>query len=196
MIQRDRRTSEDHPTPPDIDLVRSAQAGSLEAFTALYRRYLPLVYNRVRYRVPAMHAEDVTQEVFMAVVKSLKTYKGRAAFSTWLRTLTDRCIAQYYRRRKNVGVMVDIDQAETNPEMGAGLRVETDVDALHDRIMLQKALRVLPAHYREIILLRFAEGLPFDEIAQLRGQSLEATKSLYRRAIAALRKQLEKQSNA
>jgi DNA-directed RNA polymerase specialized sigma24 family protein len=52
--------------------------------------------------------------------------------------------------------------------------------------MLQQGMEELPENYQEIILLRFADGLTFAEIADSRGQSLEAAKSLYRRAIQAL----------
>ena len=51
-------------------------------------------------------------------------------------------------------------------------------------------MQQLPEHYQEIVLMRFADGLTFTQIAQERGQSLEATKSLYRRAIQALRQQM------
>jgi RNA polymerase sigma-70 factor (ECF subfamily) len=58
-----------------------------------------------------------------------------------------------------------------------------------ERIHLQGALNEVPEHYREVVLLRFAEGLSFKEIAGVQGASLEATKSLFRRAIAALKTQ-------
>ncbi|MBN2306085.1 MAG: sigma-70 family RNA polymerase sigma factor, partial [Anaerolineae bacterium] len=53
--------------------------------------------------------------------------------------------------------------------------------------LVQLALNDLPEHYQDVILLRFADGLTFAEIAEQRGQSLEAVKSSYRRAIQALR---------
>jgi len=62
---------------------------------------------------------------------------------------------------------------------------------MEERIYIQRALQQLPENYREIILLRFAEDLQFNEIADLTNQNLEATKSLFRRAIAALRTHLE-----
>jgi RNA polymerase sigma-70 factor (ECF subfamily) len=55
---------------------------------------------------------------------------------------------------------------------------------------VRQALLRLPERYREVLLLRFAEGLPFQEVAQVLELSLEATKSLYRRAVAAAHKEL------
>jgi RNA polymerase sigma-70 factor (ECF subfamily) len=62
---------------------------------------------------------------------------------------------------------------------------------MEERMSIQSALQKLPENYREIILLRFAEDLQFNEIAELTDQNLEATKSLFRRAIAALREHLD-----
>jgi DNA-directed RNA polymerase specialized sigma24 family protein len=73
------------------------------------------------------------------------------------------------------------------------LAVESEISPdgnLDDAIVIRKAMRALPDDYQDILLLRFAEGLQFNQIAQMRGQSLEATKSLFRRAIAALRRQM------
>lgn len=190
MIQEKTETSANPEVTSDKELVQLAQRGSLEAFTMLYRRYLPVVYNRVRYRIPAADVEDVTQEVFITLVKALRSFRGAAKFSTWLRTLTNRRIADYYRKRARAEVHLDVGLSEADARLSPDLSVAPDTATVDDRVLLQKALRALPEHYREVLLLRFAEGLPFGEIAEQRGQTLEATKSLYRRAIAALRDQV------
>lgn len=177
-------------TPSDEDLARLAQQGSVEAFTTLYERYLPLVYKRVRYTIPERDVEDITQDIFIAVMRSLKGYKGDALFSTWLRTLTKRRIADYYRRDDKGKANLDVDLSDADqlmPDKVAG----SGISKMDDRIILRKALRALPEDYQDILHLRFGEGLQFNEIARLRGQSLEAVKSLFRRAVSALRKQME-----
>jgi RNA polymerase sigma factor (sigma-70 family) len=63
---------------------------------------------------------------------------------------------------------------------------------LEDRMIMQHALKQLPASYQDVLILRFAEDLQFNQIAEVTGQSLEATKSLFRRAVAALKNQLGK----
>jgi len=80
-----------------------------------------------------------------------------------------------------------MDLGEADDVIG---EAEASPGSLDDAIAIRKAMRALPEDYQDIVLLRFAEGLQFNEIAQLRGQSLEATKSLFRRAIAALRRQM------
>ena len=84
-----------HTLPSDKELILKAKQGSLEAFTLLYERYLPKVYNRVRFSIPEQDIEDVTQEVFLAVIKSIGSFRGEAQFGTWLRTVTTRQIADY-----------------------------------------------------------------------------------------------------
>ncbi len=161
----------------------------MEAFTALYERYLPIVYKRVQFVIPEEDVDDVTQEVFIAVVKSLKSFRYEARFSTWLRTLVNRQVADYYRGRHPHEPSLN-ELTDPEPEHHHILGVMDHIDKLDDRIILRQALRQLPEHYRDVILLRFAEGLQFEEIARVQGQSLDATKSLFRRAIASLQNQM------
>ena len=102
----------------DSALVRLAQQGNRDAFSGLYERYLPMVYKRVRYAVPERDVEDVTQDIFMAVLRSLKGFKGDALFSTWLRTLTKRRIADYYRRKNPAEHELDVDLGEADDLIG------------------------------------------------------------------------------
>lgn len=194
MFRDNPKTLAEPSTQSDEELVLAAQQGDLDAFNVLYERYLPMVYNRVRFTVPETDVEDVTQEIFIGVIRSLKSFKGDAQFSTWLRTLTNRRVADYYRSRNPAETELGSDISDADPSL-EGLYVSANTGAIDDQIMLRRALRELPESYQDILMLRFVEGLQFNEIAEERGQSLEATKSLFRRAVAALRKQVE-QPNA
>ena len=175
----------DQSTPCDEELVRAAQEGLLEAFSNLYERYLPRVFRRVCCVIPEEDVEDVTQEIFIAVMKSLPSFRYESRFSTWLRTLVNRQVADYYRKRKTQEILLD-DMSGANPDRFLMLGRKDHEQGWDELIIVRRALSNLPEHYQEIILLRFVEGLQFNEIAEERGQSLEATKSLYRRAIATL----------
>jgi RNA polymerase sigma-70 factor, ECF subfamily len=173
------------------ELIGLAQQGVIEAFSRLYERFLPVVYNRVRYIVPAVDVEDVTQEVFIALLRSLEGFRGQSQFTTWLRTLTNRRVADYYRRRyRGEQGAVDADLSDIAPATDGNLRLPSYTAVADDEMILRQALQALPEHYREVLLLRFAEDMKFQEIARNQGQSLEATKSLFRRAVAALRHEL------
>lgn len=145
-----------------------------------------MVYNRVRYVTPEADVEDVTQEVFIAMLRSLPSFRGEAKFSTWLRTLTNNKVAEYYRRRsrKNEDKQVDLENAERSSDPSAA-------NSLEDRVTIRHALSKLPRPYREVLLLRYAEDMSFNEVADCLDKNLEATKSLHRRAISALKEVLE-----
>jgi RNA polymerase sigma-70 factor (ECF subfamily) len=179
----------------DDELVRTAQQGKLDSFTALYERYIPTVDRWVRYIIPEQDVEDVTQEIFIAVMRSLKSFRYESQFSTWLRTLVNRQVADYYRKNAAQRMHVELteiqENGETNPSGKSISHFISHSPDPDDTFMLRCALAELPDTYREIILLRFAEGLQFNEIAILTGKSLDAAKSLFRRAVATLREQME-----
>ncbi|MBE0672146.1 MAG: RNA polymerase sigma factor [Anaerolineales bacterium] len=173
--------------PSDELLIQHFKDGRKDAFDQLYYRHLPKVYKRVRYVVPENDVEDVTQEIFIAALHSLTSFRGDAKFGTWLRTLTNHKVAEFYRKRTRK------QEPPLSPLSDASAHTAGSTSkAMEERIYLQRALQNLPDNYKEIILLRFAEDLQFNEIAEMSNQNLEATKSLFRRAIAALRTQLEK----
>ena len=171
----------------DEHLIQQFVQGDLQAFDSLYHRHIRSVYNRVRYTVSETDVEDVTQEVFIAALRSLPSFRGEAQFSTWLRTLTNYKVAEYYRRRsrKKENMQVDLSHAERHSVHN------NNTSSMEDRITMRRALNKIPEQYREVILLRFAEGLQFNEMAELLKQNPEATKSLFRRAMSALRKTLD-----
>ena len=175
------------PSPNDSDeyLIQQFVQGNERAFDILYRRYVKSVYNRVRYVIPEADVEDVTQEVFIAALRSLSSFRGESKFSTWLRTLTNNKVAEYYRKRyrKKEPMLVDLVYAEQSSD-------HSNVSLLEDCIALQRALNYLPSQYREVILLRFAEDMQFKDIAEQLGQNLEASKSLFRRAMSTLRERM------
>lgn len=175
--------------PSDEELARSAQTGVQDAFVLLYERYFPSVYARARFKIPEDDVEDVTQEVFIAVLKSLGSYKCQSKFSTWIWTITNRKIADYYRLRK----IKPTEQSEYEDSVIHNLSNQTanDEDQRDDLAIIQHALCKLPKNYQEILLMRFADNLPFNDIARQNGQSLEATKSLFRRSMTALTKEME-----
>ncbi len=168
------------------DLALRAKQGDREAFMTLYSLYLNKVYSRVKSRVPIQDVEDVVQDIFVAVIRSLAGFEQRSHFGTWLYTIVNRQIADFYRKRarRTFGKdrTVTMEDAERIADPAAASR-----DRLDDIALLQQALHALPEHYQEVIYMRYVDKLSFAEIAQRRQQTLEAVKSLYRRAIEALR---------
>lgn len=167
------------------DLVQKAQMGNEDAFATLYDHFYPLIHRRVWHLVPPQDAEDVTQEVFIAMVKSLGSFRGESKFSTWLSALTNYQVANYYRRREHQITKLTENQDIHNDDLPLP---DHNQDPRHQEevIALRRGLAALPEHYREILLLRFVEGMQFDEIAGEIDKTLDAAKSLFRRALQAL----------
>jgi RNA polymerase sigma-70 factor, ECF subfamily len=174
------------PNVSDEHLVQQFVQGDLLAFDSLYNRHVRTVYGRVRYAVPAMDVEDVVQDIFLAVIGSLANFRGEAQFNTWLNALINHKVIEYYRKcsRKKETMQVDLIEAEECSD-------QSSMSSLEDLIVLQNALNNLPDQYREVILLRFAVGLQFNDIALCLNKSLESTKSFFRRAMVALKENIE-----
>jgi RNA polymerase sigma-70 factor, ECF subfamily len=172
----------------DAQLASQAQQGNRDAFLTLYNRYLNKVYNRVRSRVPVQDVEDVVQEIFIAAIRSLKGFEQRSQFSTWLYTITNRQIAEFYRKRQRT---INEDQSVSLEDIERTMPTsEHNREQLDEQMLVQRALDALPEHYREVIFMRIIDQCPFAEIAVRRGQSVDAVKSLYRRAIHAIYEQV------
>jgi RNA polymerase sigma-70 factor (ECF subfamily) len=176
-------------SPTDEELIRLAQTGKQDAFILLYERYFPNVLARVRFKIPENDVEDVTQEIFIAVLKSLGSFKGQSKFNTWIWTITNRKIVDYYRSNKSrLTEQDDYEEVVTRNLSNHTASVDSYQD---DLAAIQHALGTLPQNYQNILLMRFVDEMPFNEIALQNGQSLEATKSLFRRSVAALTKNME-----
>ena len=173
----------------DEELIRLINLGDQDAFNQLYTRHLPPVFNRVAYLIPKNDVEDVTQEIFIAMTRSLKSFRGASKFSTWLRVITNRQISNYYRKNKKhlQDGNLDPDDSWVQQQVAPkSARRETQ----DHQIYIQQCLMDIPEHYREVVLLRFVDGLKFQEIADLQDRSLDAVKSTFRRAIETMQKDL------
>jgi RNA polymerase sigma-70 factor (ECF subfamily) len=177
----------EHPNSlSDETLAQMARAGDKAAFDMLCDRYLPVVYNRLRAKLPPEAVEDVTQQVFIGAVKGIKRYQERSSFRTWILSIARHKIADYYRSHSRQPEAVPFDLDPDGEAGGCEQR-----DAWEERALVRIALEQLPEHYQEILLLRFAEGMHFKKIAGTLEISLEAAKSRYRRAVAAIAVEME-----
>ena len=157
------------------DLALKAQGGDKEAIGALYDEFLPVVYRRVCTLVPLLDAEDVTQEIFISMVRSISNFRGDALFSTWLYNIVHRRVADYYRRNAE-----KLDQ----PEIDENIASDQTTIGLDNVLLLKQILNRLSYQQREIILLRIVDGLSFKEIAQKLEIELGAAKLRFYRAIS------------
>ena len=92
------------PEPPDVELVRRAKAGDLDAFEALTNRYEQRVYSlALRMLRQLEDAEDATQQTFLSALENLAGFRGEASFATWLLRIATHAALKIIRKRKGLG---------------------------------------------------------------------------------------------
>ncbi|MFG1947234.1 RNA polymerase sigma factor [Nonomuraea sp. NPDC048826] len=172
-------------------LVVRAQLGERAALAELVARWRVPVWTYVRRMLDAERADDVAQEVWLAVVRGLPRLREPDRFAPWLftiarRSVTDRLRGEYARAQA-------APAAETAIETVAGTAAEDPVEALVDRAALVEALSALPVPEREILVLFYLEDLPVDACASICRIPAGTVKSRLNRARRLLREHLEKE---
>ena len=166
--------------------------GDESALSHLIERYFNPIYRYVyRFVRTAAAAEDVVQETFIKVWKSARSLKEGATVKPWLYRIAHNTAIDYLRKKKqlNFSEMTQDAHAEA-------LFSDDTVDILEqtiareERAALTATIEALPAHYREVILLRGTENLSFEEISTIIDKPIATVRSLYRRGLLLLQKQL------
>jgi RNA polymerase sigma factor (sigma-70 family) len=151
----------------DVDeVVRRAQRGDPAAFTELFRRHRGDV-SRLVFRMlgPTADAEDVVQEVFLQVHRSLGEFRGQAKFTTWLHRVTVNVVLMVRRAARSRPVFAGEPVADTEPDSG----ILPDEDAArHARIAaFRRLLDRLPEKKRTVFVLHEIEGMSPAEISEM-----------------------------
>ncbi len=191
------RTGEEALTRSNVDrmsmLIDLAQAGDPAAWSELYRRHRGplLAYLLRRTQGNEALAEDLTQETFVRAMRSIRGYRWTGTdFSAWLVTIAKNLLKDHVRRRSSIAEVLVLEM----PEMDAGVRVESAViaafDGAADAARLAIAMTKLTAAQREMLRMRYWEGLTSEEISRLTGRRVGAVKTLGYRARVRLRKEL------
>jgi RNA polymerase sigma-70 factor (ECF subfamily) len=181
------------PVSIDVTIQRAAE-GDQSAWDTIVRTYWRKVFN-VAYRFVGTYdeAEDLTQEIFLKVFRSLATFDRRANFQTWLISVSrNLCIDRYRSGRRDREIFArEVDAATVQaPSSGPSpqARVET-----RDRVaLLREALRALSPALRAAVLLRDIHELSYQEISKKLGIAEGTVKSRINRGRAELARQIER----
>ena len=178
----------------DCDLVTRAVTGREDGFEELVRRYQRPIAAYV-YRMVGDYdaALDLTQEVFIKVYNSLSRYRSEFKFSTWIYKIAHNCAVDHLRRAgssraSSLVSEFDGEQREL-PVESRRLSPEQEYAGKERREEIEQVVRGLPAAYRELILLRHAHDMSYDEIALVTGLPLGTVKNRLFRAREAMRQQ-------
>lgn len=182
-------------TYSDDTLLRLAMAGDEEAFTRLYRRLRGAVYRFARRMSgsPSV-AEDVTQEVFLILLRKAELYDPqRGALSTYLmRIARNEILRRLDSDRAYVALDEDDDTPDKNPDESLIVRSDPLGNLVRDEEIesVRQAVLALPLHYREVVVLCELEEMSYGEAATLLGCAIGTVRSRLHRARALLKQRL------
>ena len=168
-----------------LSLVRRAQEGDEEAFATLFQQHKNRVYSVCLLMTKDVaEAEDLTQEAFLQVFRTVGSFRGESAFSTWLYRVAVNTVLMKLRRRKSPPTVsldepVSADSPSLHRDFGKN---DPDLTGLVDRLALRRALLELPEGCRRIFSLHEVEGYQHHEIAQLLDCSIGNSKSQLHKA--------------
>ena len=171
-----------------MDLIRRSQVGDKGAFSELFHKYKNLVYKTAYLMLDnADDAEDVLQEVFVQVHKSLSTFQpSKGAFTTWLYRITvNHCLN---RRRKRHLFVLSFDEVSPVSLTGHTSSLESK---LAEEEATQQALGQLSEKLRTVVILRYYWELSYAEIAQILDAPVGTVKSRLNLALKTLHRKLE-----
>lgn len=154
----------------DSRLVERCLDGDEAAWEELVRTQTRRVYAICyRFTNDTAAAEDITQEVFLRVFRSLKTYRsGSGTFAVWLSRLTRNLLIDHYRRGKMDRATDSIDDQVTDlRERSAGAQADARLEEREAGEVLQLGLARLSPELRETVILRDLEGMEYREIADV-----------------------------
>jgi RNA polymerase sigma-70 factor, ECF subfamily len=193
--------TEEVPLDVDRELLAQAQAGDLSAFEALVEKHRDKVYGvALRMTRSEADAAEITQETFLSAFQHLPEFRGEAAFGSWVHRIAAN---HALMRLRHQNVVQAAEEELTGPEFNdRGSWVEypsndwsrrADEKALDAELgsAIQRATDRLPNRYREVFVLKDVEGLSYEQISEITGDSIPAIKSRLHRARLELKERVE-----
>jgi len=146
-------------------------AGEDSAWEALLKAYTRRIYNLCyRFTGRVEEAEDVTQEVFIKVFQTLKTYQAaQGSFATWLNRVARNHLVDHYRRARKDRMTSSLEEELPEVEQTPSPQMEPtgQIESRERKEVLQLALAKLSPDLREAVILRDLHDLDYEEIAQV-----------------------------
>lgn len=161
--------------PRDEDLVRRFLSGDRAAFAALVERHERRVYNlALRMTGREEDARDATQDALLTVLKKLSSFRGEAAFTTWLHRVTVNACYDLLRKRQRAPLLErgedDLPAIEPPPAADHAETSDLSID-------VRQALTQVPEDFRVVMILHDVQDLPQEEVAAILGIPVGTVKS-------------------
>jgi RNA polymerase sigma-70 factor (TIGR02952 family) len=181
-------------TPPEIpELLQRAKDGDRQAFAALYREYLPTVYKFLYYRMGNNKAvaEDMTAEVFLRALRKIADFNWTGAdFGSWLLRIARNLVLDNAKSSRARLELLNDEMPESEPDE----RTSTESAVLQNITNqgVYEAIKQLSPDQRDVITMRFIQGLDVCEVAEAMGKKEGTVRTLQFRGLKALQKLLVK----
>ena len=165
----------------ELDLVKRCQAGHTEAFDELVTRYRTRVFSMIYNMVHSeQDAWDLAQDSFVKAWRSIKRFRGRSSFYTWIYRIVMNVTIDWLRKKQVKGAGAEFDDAVELKEIDPASRTVPKADALpfetmersEIRARIEKAIAQLSAEHRAVILMKEIEQMQYHEIAEALGCSI------------------------
>ena len=168
----------------DEELMQDFQLhGNSDAFNALYARYNTVLYGYLKNRIGGnANVDELFQDIWTNIIKAHYQEQSNASFRTWLFTIARNRTTDFYRRTALRAM--DTETNESDP-VDFDSPDEQLSRSQHNQSILA-AMQQLPIEQRDVFLLKTESGLSLQDIANVTGDSFEATKSRYRYAVKKL----------
>jgi RNA polymerase sigma-70 factor (ECF subfamily) len=169
------------------ELIEACRRGERDAFRALFEAYKDRVYSiALRFTGQESLAMDIAQDTFLKLFSSMADFRGDAAFSTWVyRLVINACLDHKRRGWRLVPIADELIAVLRSPGDSLNSILHTE---MRDRV--RAAVETLPAEMRMAVVLRYTEGLSYDQIAEVMGCSAGTVASRLNRAHKALERRL------
>ncbi|OPD35432.1 RNA polymerase subunit sigma [Clostridium botulinum] len=157
----------------DSKLIVEIKNGKIHLFDELIKRYYGKVYYYCyRHLNNKEAAQDLTQEVFMKVIKTIGGYKHYGKFENYLYVVAGNACKDFYKKESKY-ILKEVEDGSS----------EEEISKLENKVIIEEALNKLSDNQREIIILRFYQDLKIKDIAKIMNSGISITKYRLKKAI-------------
>ncbi len=174
-------------------IVERVLQGERGEFTSLVDAYKGMIFNLAfRMTSSRQDADDLSQETFISAYRNLRQFDPRKRFFTWIYTIGLNIIRNHLKKQGREMTMENVARSSSEAEIDQGAQAERDMIQAQETGRLEICLRKLPPDLREAVVLKFYQGLSFEEIAAISDASPSAVKMRVYRGLEQLKQLMNK----
>lgn len=176
----------------ESELIEGLRQRKTEVIAQVYNAYADRIYSIVFNQVDKNHetAQEIVQDTFFAAIKSSKNFEGKSQIFTWLCSIANNKVADYYRYKKQEINKIRNYTSEFYLYTDNNQEVSQFVESEENNEIIRSVLLELPIHYRQVLILKYVEGFSVNEISMITSRSQKSVEGLITRARREFHKKL------